>query len=109
MWASSHKIVTGYTNSDLFGPADNITREQMAVMLKRFADYKKFDTTGRTDSSSFADGSSVSEFASESMSWAVHTGIITGKNNQTLIDPQGYASRAECAIMLIRFIDYYNL
>lgn len=109
MWASSHEIVTGYTNSGLFGPADNITREQMAVMLKRFADYKKFDTTGRTDFSSFVDGSSVSEFASESMSWAIDAGIITGKNNQTLIDPQGYAARAECAIMLIRFINYYNL
>lgn len=107
-WASANKIVTGYSNTGLFGPNDSITREQIAVMLKRFADYKSFDTSLRGNLDRFKDTSSVSSFAIDAMSWAVGNGIISGTSDNCL-NPQGQASRAECSIMLTRFAQKYNL
>lgn len=106
MWASEAGIVNGYTDTGLFGPGDNITREQMAVMMYRFAQYLGIDTSGRADYSHFTDAKSVNAFAQDAMSWAVYSGIITGKNNGTRIDPQGNANRAECATIIMRFIHY---
>ena len=103
LWAAENGIVTGYLSGN-FGPTDNITREQMAVMMYRYAGYLKKDTANDGDYSSFADAASVSEFAADAMKWAVGKGIITGKSNGTLIDPQGNTARAEAAAIIQRFM-----
>lgn len=105
LWASHAKVVTGYTATGLFGPNDKITREQMAVMMYRYADYMNYDTSMRADFSKFSDASKVSGFADEAMQWAVGNGIISGKDNGTVLDPQGDATRAECATIIMRFIE----
>lgn len=110
MWASSNKIVTGYTDgSERFGWGDNILREQMAVMMHRYAEnFKNYNVSDTADFDRFEDAQSVSAYAEEAMKWAVGTGIITGKDNGTRLDPQGYASRAECAIIIQRFLERYE-
>lgn len=115
MWASGARVVTGYTDgSRRFGPADPILREQMAVMMYRYAkEFKGYDVSGSSDYSRFTDAASVSDYAKEAVAWAVGTGIITGKDldqNGTpeSIEPQGEASRAECAIIFKRFLDKYE-
>ena len=110
MWASSKEIVTGYTDgSETFGWGDNILREQMAVMMYRYAkNFKGYDVSDSTDFDNFADASQVSEYAKEAMKWAVGAGIITGKENGTKLDPQGDALRAECAIIIERFLQKYK-
>ena len=62
----------------------------------------------RADFSVYSDSFHVSPFAQESLRWAVASGIITGKNNGTLLDPQGNASRAECATIMMRFVNKYE-
>ena len=106
MWASSEDvgIITGYTEGPLagcFGPADQITREQMAVMMYRYAQYKGYDVTGG-ELGSFPDRDKVSAFAQEAMGWANSIGLITGNDDGTLA-PQGTASRAVCATIIERF------
>lgn len=108
LWASDAKVVNGYSDTGYFGPGDKINREQMAVMMYRYANYLGLDTSQKSNFSKFADASSVNAFAKEAMQWAVGTGIISGKDNGTRIDPQGNASRAECATIINRFIDYYR-
>ena len=108
MWASENGIITGYTNTGKFGPADKITREQMAVMMYRYAQYKKYDTSEKADFSKFDDASRVSGYAKEAMHWAVVTGIITVKYNGTRIDPLASANRAECATIIMRFVEKYE-
>ncbi len=108
LWANRIEVVTGYTNTGLFGTADNINREQMAVMMYRYAKYMNYNTSQKTNFSKFSDASKVSGFAREAMQWAVGTGIITGKNNGTRLDPQGNASRAECATIIMRFVEKYQ-
>ncbi len=104
LWAAEQGIVTGYTDTKLFGPADNITREQMVVMMHRYAKYLGKDTNVSADYSNFADASSVSGFAEKAMGWAVGNGIIAGKDNGTKIEPWGNTSRAEAAIIIQRFM-----
>ena len=108
LWASDIGVVTGYEDTGKFGPGDNINREQMAVMMYRYANYLGYDTSARADISKYTDAGNVNEFAKEAMSWAVGTGIITGKYNETQLDPQGNASRAECATIIMRFMEYYK-
>ncbi len=110
LWASSKGIVTGYTDgSERFGWGDKILREQMAVMMYRYAkNFKKYDTNEAADFENFTDAAQVSDYAKEAMKWAVGTGIITGKDNGTRLDPQGNASRAECAIIIQRFLEKYE-
>ncbi len=109
LWAASKGVVTGYTDgSHRFGWGDNILREQMAVMMYRYADYKGYDRSNKADFGKFDDASKVSEYAVDAMKWAVGNGIITGKDldyNGTpeTIDPQGNATRAECATIIQRF------
>ncbi len=105
IWASKAGVVTGYTDSGLFGPGDDINREQMAVMMYRYANYCNLDTSARASLNQFKDASYVNSFAREAMQWAVAEGIITGKDNGTKLDPQGNASRAECATIISRFMD----
>ncbi len=108
LWANSIGVVNGYSNSKMFGPADDINREQMAVMMYRYADYKGYDISAAGDFSKFSDALSVNDFAKDAMKWAVGTGIITGKDNGKKLDPQGYASRAECATIMMRFMEKYG-
>lgn len=106
LWASQNGIVTGYSATGTFGPADKITREQLAVMMYRYAKYKGYDTTQRADLSRFPDAGSVSEFAQEAMSWSVANKIITGDNHK--LNPQGDTARAVCATMMSRYTDTYQ-
>ena len=100
-WASANGIVTGYSNGS-FGPNDTITREQMAAILYRYARYKGYDVSARAQLSSYSDASQVASYATESMSWAVGSGLITGTSGTTL-SPAGSATRAQAAVILARF------
>ena len=101
-WASANSVITGYDNGN-YGPNDSITREQMALMLYRYAALKGYDTTqSGAGLAGFADAESVSSWASEAMTWAVNAGVINGKDGNRL-DPQGTATRAEVAQVLMNF------
>ena len=108
LWAASTKVVTGYSDTGKFGPSDDINREQIAVMMYRYAGYKGYPTDNMTDFASFTDADQVNVFAKDAVEWAVANGIITGKNNGTVLDPQGNATRAECAAIIQRFLDKYG-
>ncbi|HIZ43887.1 MAG TPA: GH92 family glycosyl hydrolase [Firmicutes bacterium] len=107
LWGVENKIITGYDTTGLFMPVRNIQRQELAVMMFRYANMKGYDTSARADYSGYKDADSVDAFAEEAMSWAVATGVISGKYNQTELDPQGNASREECATILSRFTDLY--
>lgn len=96
-WADSAGVVTGYGNGK-FGPNDPITREQMAVMLWRYAGSPKVDG----NLFSFVDGAQVSDWAQSAMIWAVEQGLIAGVGNDRL-EPGGQATRAQAATILMRF------
>lgn len=106
-WAAANGVVTGYGNG-LFGPEDPITREQMASILYRYAQYKAYDTTGTGDVTAFADGAAVSSYAVEAMNWAVGVGLLSGVGNNQL-DPAGSATRAQVATILMRFCQLNGL
>lgn len=108
VWANQAKVITGYENG-IFGVADEITREQLVLILYRYAGYKGYDNSQRSDISTFSDSQKVSGFAKEAMQWAIAQKIITGKDNGKSIDPQGSASRAECGAMIMRFNNAYGL
>lgn len=102
VWAVENGIVLG--NGDgTFGTEQNITREQMILMMFRYAKHLNMDTENDGTLDSFADAARVSDYAIEAMSWAVDNGIITGKAGGTEIDPQGSTTRAECAAIIHRF------
>jgi len=96
-WAASEGVVSGYGNG-MFGPGDNITREQLAVMLWRYAG----SPAANEEELEFADASKISDYAIEALKWAVENGIVTGRDGGVL-DPQGQATRAEAAAMLMRY------
>ncbi len=100
-WATANDIVLGYDGG--FHPSDSITREQMAAILYRYADYKGYDLTANGDLSGFADGSQVSSWAQTNLEWAVGKGLLVGSANQ--VDPQGFATRAQVAQILMRFCE----
>ena len=111
LWAADAKVVTGYTDSGYFGTNDPITREQMVVMMYRYADYKKYDTSKTADLGRFSDADKVSGFAETAMKWAVENEIISGKESEDgsyRLDPQGSTSRAECAIIIERFMEKFE-
>lgn len=108
LWASANGIITGYSHNGRFGSADNITREQMAVMMYRFAAAMGYEIDSLADFSNYPDAGKVSAFAETAMQWAVGNGIITGKQG-TYLDPQGNASRAECATIIMRFVNLYGI
>lgn len=100
-WAQANGIVSGYGNGK-FGPQDNITREQMAAILYRYAAFKGYDVTATTSLDAFTDTDSVSGYAVDPMKWAVANGLISGKGNG-ILDPKGEATRAQVAAILTRF------
>ena len=75
----------------------------MAVMMYRYAQYKEYDMDKTAKLDGFKDADKVNDFAKKAMEWAVGNGIISGKDNGTVLDPQGNATRAECATIIMRF------
>ena len=103
-WAAANDIVNG-TSATTFAPNSPITREQMATMLYRFAQYKGMDVvTLQEHLTGYPDGDQVSDYAIPAMNWAVGQGLIAGMENGTLV-PQGSATRAQVATILMRFCE----
>ena len=107
-WATSEGIVGGYGNG-LFGTNDPITREQFAAMLYRFAQEQGYDVSigENTNILSYTDVADLSEYAISAMQWAVGAGIINGTGDGSTLSPQGQATRAQAAVMLMRFCEEY--
>ena len=99
-WASAEGIVEGYSNTK-FGPNDAVTREQLAAILYRYAQYKKANVSASADLGNFNDAASVSGWAVSAMQWAVGSGIINGMDGNLV--PAGNATRAQVATMLMRY------
>lgn len=102
-WAVDNKIVDGYGN-DKFGPEDIITREQLAVILYRYATFKGMDMTVKADLSKFSDNGEISNWSKTALSWANAEGLISGKGNG-ILDPLGVATRAETAAIMQRYCE----
>lgn len=103
-WASKNGVVTGYGNGK-FGPTDAITREQLAAILYRYAQFKGVDTANSGVSlDAFDDDASVSTYAHPAMQWSIANKIVTGVTTTTLA-PKGMATRAQAAAMLMRFCE----
>ena len=107
-WAASKGIVTG-VGEGKFDPNGKITREQMAAILYRYSKSKGYDTGAAGNLNAFPDAAKVSNWAKEAYSWAVAEGLITGNkiNGVTMLDPQGNATRAQVATILMRFIEKF--
>ena len=106
-WTAENGIFAGY-GKDKFGPDDPITREQLAAIFYRYADYKGYDLTVKGDLDKFKDADKITDYAKTAMQWAVGSGLVKGKSGN-LLDPQGTATRAEIAAMLHRFIEKCKL
>ena len=106
-WTAENGIFAGY-GKDKFGPDDPITREQLAAIFYRYADYKGYDLTIKGNPDKFKDADKITDYAKTAMQWAVGSGLMKGKSGN-LLDPQGTATRAEIAAMLHRFIEKYEL
>lgn len=102
-WAAANQIVKG-TSATTFAPNDSITREQMAAILYRYAQYKGYDVTKQADLSGYSDNSQVSAYAKDALAWANAAKLINGVTNTTLA-PQGNATRAQVSAILHRFCD----
>lgn len=102
-WASANGVVNG-VGRDRFAPEAQITREQMASMMMRYAQFNQYNTSKSADLSAFNDAGSISSWALESMKWANAAGLINGRTAST-IAPQGTATRAEAATILMRFCE----
>lgn len=101
-WAAANGIVTGM-GSTSFSPDAKVTREQLAAILYRYAQYKKLDTDAGAKLDSFSDAGNVSGYASEALSWAVSEGLINGASGRLM--PKGDATRAQVAAILHRFVE----
>ncbi len=108
IWAQEKGIVTGYSDSGTFKPGNNINRQEITTMMYRYAKYQGYSLEGGADYSSYPDAANVQEFAKDSMSWAVGNGIVTGKENPTRLDPLGNTARAECATIIMRFMETFE-
>ena len=100
-WAAQNGIVNGVSDTQ-FAPGDDITREQLAVILYRYATYQGYDVSQRADLSGFVDAGTISTYAQEALSWANAQGLVLGFEDDSL-RPQGNASRAQIAAVLMRF------
>ena len=100
-WAAAEGIVMG--NGDGFAPNDNITREQIATILYRYAQYLGIDVSAKGSVSRFSDGGKVSTWASNAMAWAVEVGLFQGDDSNCL-NPGSNATRAEVATLMQRLV-----
>lgn len=103
IWAKQNGIVNGVTETE-FAPDENITREQIAAIMFRYAQYNGMDAVTLEENLHFTDASEISEYAVSAMNWAVGTGLMKGKSTTT-INPKDNATRAEIAAILQRFIE----
>ena len=102
-WAASKGIVNGYGQTGKFGPDDPVKRQDLAVILMHYTQYKgkKISATGNL--SKFKDGNATADYAKEAMQWAVARGVITGSEATKKVSPNGTATRAEAASMLFKY------
>lgn len=100
-WAAQNGIVAGYGDG-MYGPNDPVTREQMAIIMMNYAQYKAYDVSQRADLSHFTDLEMASVGAREALSWANAVGLMAGKGNG-ILDPVGQATRAETASIMGQF------
>ena len=105
-WCAAQGIVAGVGDGN-YEPNRNVTREELATMLRSYAAYFGGDTETTTDISSYEDASSVSSWAADPVSWAVAKGLMTGRPGN-LLAPQGTASRAEMAVMMKNFCETFG-
>ena len=106
-WAAENGIVYGVTE-DKFDPNGNLTREQIAAILYRYAGFKGRDTAARADLTAFPDADSVSSYAKDAMSWAVAENILAGsKTNDgtTYLQPRNTATREQVAQLMMQYIE----
>lgn len=104
-WAYEKGIVNGISETT-FGVNDNVSRQQLMVMLLRFANYKGYATTQAGDLSAFSDVDQIADYAQAAVNWAVGAGIVNGSDGKLL--PNGSATRAQCAKMLMCFLNLYT-
>ena len=102
IWAAANGIVTG-TSSTSFSPDAKITREQLAAILYRYAQYKKLDTSASEKLSSFSDAGEMSGYANAALGWAVAERLVNGASGKLM--PKGYAARAQVAAIFHRFVE----
>lgn len=102
IWAKENDIVDGY-NATTFGSGNSITRQQLATLLYRYAQYKGYDITSTTDLKEYKDIDSISGWAMTSIKWANAEGLIKGRT-ATTIAPKETATRAEVATIMMRFM-----
>ena len=105
-WAYENEIVNGTTKTT-FAPENPITREQIATIFYRYAQFAKRDTSAKGDLSKFPDNSKVAKFAKDAMTWAVGEGLISGTkiDGKDYLDPKGNATRAQVATILMRYLE----
>lgn len=101
-WAYETDIISGY-GGGIFGPDDNISREQLAAMMRYYTLRKGLDISGAADLSGYTDSGDISGWAVDAVKWAVDSGLISGTTSTTL-DPLGTATRAECATILMNWM-----
>lgn len=106
-WAAENGVVSGIGGSR-FDPSGFVTREQTAEILYNYAHSKGYDVSARADLTAFPDAASVSGWAEEALSWANAAGLINGtvRDGQTILDPQGSASRAQIAMILMNYVEH---
>ena len=107
-WAYAEGLFEGYGDTGLFGPDDVLSREQAAIVMMRWEEQRGQDVTGRADLSSFSDESALSDWAHESMAWAVAAGVINGveqPDGTTALAPQDDCSRAQLATIMMRIFN----
>ena len=102
-WAAAEGIVKGMSETT-FAPNDPITREQMAAILYRYAEFKGADVSGITELSAYIDAGSISDWAEDALGWAVDSGLMKGVTETTL-QPQGNATRAQVAVLMQRLCE----
>lgn len=105
-WAWLHGIVKGYSDEE-FAPNQEISREQIAAIFERYAEYKGIATDEKGDLSKFTDADKISDWAKDNVRWAVGAGLISGRDDGT-IDPLGNATRAEIAAIMHRYLTKNN-
>ena len=105
IWAKTNEIVNGISEG-VFDPNGKITREQLATILYRYAEYRRFDVSGQADLSGFPDAGKVHKYARNALAWAVNAGLISGvkSGNTNYLDPLGFATREQFATILQRFL-----
>lgn len=105
-WGAQNGIVTGTGNNN-FAPGQDVSREQLATFLYRYANAYGVDTSSRSSLNGFGDSAKVSAYAKDAMEWCVGAGLIKGTGNNSL-SPNGNAKRGEVAAILMRFVEYIN-